>query len=133
MSIVTKEDERAVLSKIRAMISNLGSDSYLSMTFDGIWDIAENNIANDFGTSVRDIISSKDALMDSDNKLRQEVALRARESEKLTDKLESQLKDFYKLREERDNLIIENSGVSALRMEVTELKAKLYDMMVGGK
>ena len=50
----TKEQERKALEKIRKIVSDLGENSYLSMAFDGCFDIAESNIDNDFGDSPRE-------------------------------------------------------------------------------
>lgn len=50
----TKEQERKALEKIRKIVSDLGEGSYLSMAFDGCFEIAECNIDNDFGDSPRE-------------------------------------------------------------------------------
>lgn len=50
----TKEQEHKALENIRKIISDLGENSYLSMAFDGCFEIAESNIDNDFGESMKD-------------------------------------------------------------------------------
>lgn len=47
----TKEQERAALQKIRKIVEGLGEDSYIGMAFEGCFDIAEENIRNDFADS----------------------------------------------------------------------------------
>lgn len=50
----TKEQERKALEKIMKIVSDLRENSYLSMAFDGCFEIAESNIDNDFGDSPRE-------------------------------------------------------------------------------
>lgn len=49
----TKEQERKVLEQIRKMVEELGVDSYIAMAFEGCFEIAESNIDNDFGCSMK--------------------------------------------------------------------------------
>ena len=43
----TKEQEREALEKIKAMVAELGPDSYLKTAFTGVYEIAEMNIDDD--------------------------------------------------------------------------------------
>ncbi|MDE6933357.1 MAG: hypothetical protein K2P37_11790, partial [Oscillospiraceae bacterium] len=43
----TKEQERETLEKIKAMIAELGPQSYLKTAFDGVYEVAEMNIEED--------------------------------------------------------------------------------------
>ena len=43
----TKEQERETLEKIKAMVAELGPDSYLKTAFTGVYEIAEMNIDDD--------------------------------------------------------------------------------------
>lgn len=50
----TKEQERKALEKIRKIVEELGgSDSYIGMAFEGCFEIAEENIENDFACSMK--------------------------------------------------------------------------------
>ena len=49
----TKEQERKVLEQIRKMVEELGVDSYIAMAFERCFEIAESNIDNDFGCSMK--------------------------------------------------------------------------------
>ena len=49
--IATKEQERKALEKIRKIVDELGEGSYLAMAFEGCFEDAEENIANDAGCS----------------------------------------------------------------------------------
>lgn len=44
----TKQRERDTLEKIRKMVEQLGPDSYLATTFEGCFDLAAENIDNDW-------------------------------------------------------------------------------------
>lgn len=50
--IVTKEDERKALTRIKMIIANLGEDSYVGTAFEGCCEIAESNIENDWACSM---------------------------------------------------------------------------------
>jgi hypothetical protein len=49
----TKEQELKALEKIRKIVEELGTDSYIAMAFEGCFEIAEDNIGNDFGCSMK--------------------------------------------------------------------------------
>lgn len=50
--ITTKEQERAVLEKIKKIVEDLGENSYVGTAFEGCFEIAEDNIANDLSCSM---------------------------------------------------------------------------------
>ncbi len=49
----SKEQERKALEEIRKIVGGLGTDSYIAMAFEGCFEIAEDNISNDFGCSMK--------------------------------------------------------------------------------
>ena len=49
-----KDQEREALKKIREIVEGLGEDSYIAAAFEGCFEIAEDNINNDFGDSWMD-------------------------------------------------------------------------------
>lgn len=49
----TKEQELKALEKIKKIVADLGDDSYIGMAFEGCFEIAEDNIENDFGCSMK--------------------------------------------------------------------------------
>lgn len=51
--IATKEQERKVLAQIGKIIDGLGENSYVGTAFTGCFDIAADNIENDFGNSLQ--------------------------------------------------------------------------------
>ena len=48
----TKDEEMKALRKIRDIVEGLGSDSYLAISTEGFWGMAETNILDDTGNSV---------------------------------------------------------------------------------
>lgn len=51
--VTTKEQERKALEKIRKIVEELGADSYIGTAFEGCFEIAEENIENDFACSMK--------------------------------------------------------------------------------
>lgn len=51
--VATKEQERKALEKIRKIVADLGEDSYIGTAFEGCFEIAEENIDNDFACSMK--------------------------------------------------------------------------------
>lgn len=51
--MATKEQERKALAQIRKIVDGLGEDSYIGKAFEGCYEIAEENINNDFGCSMK--------------------------------------------------------------------------------
>lgn len=49
----TKEQEREALEKIKAMVAELGPDSYLATAFEGVFEDAEQNIEFDAAFSMK--------------------------------------------------------------------------------
>lgn len=49
----TKEQEREALEKIKAMVAELGPDSYLKAAFTGVFEVAELNIQDDAAYSLK--------------------------------------------------------------------------------
>ena len=49
----TKEQELKALEKIKKIVADLGEDSYIGMAFEGCFEIAKDNIENDFGCSMK--------------------------------------------------------------------------------
>lgn len=154
----TKQQEREALDKIRKLVEQLGPDSYLATAFEGCFDLAAENIDNDWACSMAD---------------------RARRAEKraaeLEDKLTESVKDYeaahaaaHEVAAQKDREIAQLKGrlseksraeaacascqnsllkkaaeaeriageaerrAEAAEAEVIQLKAKLYDFMVGG-
>lgn len=68
--MTTKEQERKALEKIRKIVSDLGENSYVGTAFEGCFEIAEENIDNDFGCSMK----QRAELADENSKYFQQLA-----------------------------------------------------------
>lgn len=138
---MTKAQEREALKQIAAIIESTGKDSYLSMTFAGILEQAEENITNDAGCNYKEAY---------ENALDRVRALQAviNESEKTNDRnreaLEKDLQlaksnyeiekqNYERINEEylktRRELETRTEEASKAAAEIITLKAKLYDLM----
>ena len=51
--MTTKEQDRKALERIRKIVAELGEGSYIGMAFEGCFEIAAENIENDFGCSMK--------------------------------------------------------------------------------
>ncbi|MBP5461178.1 MAG: hypothetical protein J6Y20_03540 [Lachnospiraceae bacterium] len=56
--MTTKEQERKALAQIRKIVAGLGEDSYIATAFEGCFEIAEENIENDFACSLKQRLDS---------------------------------------------------------------------------
>lgn len=59
--MTTKEQERKALEQIREIVNGLGEDSYIGAAFEGCFEIAEENIENDFACSMKQRAESAEA------------------------------------------------------------------------
>lgn len=51
--MTTKEQERKALEQIKKIVAGLGENSYVATAFEGCFEIAEENIENDFACSMK--------------------------------------------------------------------------------
>lgn len=93
--IITKDDEKAVLAEIRRLISLLGKDSYIATAFEGVLEIAEDNIRNDFACSMKQKvdIAERECKQGQEkvNGLAMDLAIATKKIEKLERDLEREL------------------------------------------
>lgn len=142
---VTKEQERNALNQIRKIVEDLGDNSYLAITFEGLFDLAEENIRCDFGCSVKSYIDmyceerEKNAqLLKSHEAQVQLLKHRIGELEGVLSSKESIIRDheanFRTLEQSYETAKAWNGNQEAecasLRHEVLKLKAKLYDLLI---
>lgn len=135
--MTTKDQERKALEKIRAIVKELGRDSYVGTAFTGVFEIAERNIDNDWGCSVAETIeAAQQEVHQMQDKIRElETDLDYWTSEyKMIDQRRVELTENYqaackKCGEYNDGWMEEQEKTAALKQEVIELKAKLYDLI----
>lgn len=143
--MVTKEQERKALEQIRKIVAGLGKDSYIGTAFEGCFEIAEENIENDFACSMKQRAEDAEAkirgLCEVNRQLKLELKTRGEHEAKLDGQIE-------KLTARRDELFDEvkeaadkwsstygqfrEQEARAIKAEeeIIRLKAKLYDLMI---
>ena len=149
--MTTKEQERKALARIRKIVDELGEDSYIATAFDGVWEIAEENIKSDFANSVSfyinkyyeserklacrntEAMNKVDELMKENRALTAEVEYQKSEVEftkkGLADKNTDYVNACGRVDEVSKALRAEQEKTAALEHEVMKLKAKLFDLM----
>lgn len=83
--ISTKEQELKALEKIRKIVADLGENSYIGAAFEGCFEMAEDNIQNDFACSMKQRAEKAEKEAEA---LRKADAMLAEGNEKLTKELE---------------------------------------------
>lgn len=89
--ITTKAQEREALEKIRKIVEELGENSYVGMAMEGVFELAETNIENDFGFTMT--AEAEEKLKRADKKL-SEAFEKHQEAEKLMLKAQELEKKF---------------------------------------
>lgn len=155
--MATKAEERKALDQIRKIVEKLGEESYVGRAFEGCFDMAQENIDNDFWNSPKECLkTARENLRDARNEAQSERMMADTQREQVkglktqvketNDKNaylqatikamaqeaeQAQIKSNKALTELSDKLIEEHKKAQALEQEIIKLKAKLYDMMVG--
>lgn len=107
--MTTKEQELKALAQIKKIVDSLGEDSYIAMAFEGCFEIAEENIQNDWGCSMKQRAESAEKKVEALEKLLKET----------NDRLNGTIKAM--------NINNENatSEINRLQDEIHELNKKL--------
>lgn len=145
--MMTKDEERAVLRKIEKLIKSTEEGSYIRAAFEGCIEDAEENITNDWACSWKDRAASAEHRAEDAEKRKSEAekAARAAQAElevaKATVQQEARRADKYcelytKSLEARNAMTDDTNAAKAeaeaLRQQIIELKARLYDFMTQG-
>lgn len=90
--IATKQQEREALEKIKAIVAELGENSYVGTALRGCFEDAEENIANDFALSMYDRWQSAEYKYETEKAKAKELTIEIeglrKQNELLTEKLE---------------------------------------------
>lgn len=147
----TKDQERKALAQIKQIVADLGEDSYIGMAFEGVWQLAEENIELDFGNSCAWYIKR---CAEQDDLLREEIDNSNDKERRLSDHIKmlkcelGDSKECIKALEKRivdleksldreyaacedlnnDKMALANL-VELKNLEIIKLKAKLFDLM----
>ncbi len=146
---MTKAEERKALEQIKAIVEALGNDSYIGMAFDGCFEIAAENIENDWGCSlkkdVEDLEDEVEYFKEQYNSMKEKMARLKEKKDNLREALEAKVSDLEQrnenqawmidngtklIREKNDKLWEAENRIEKLEMENMKLKAKLYDLMM---
>lgn len=148
----TKQQERDALEKIQKIVEQLGPDSYLATAFEGCFDLAAENIDNDWACSMADRARrAEKRAAELEDKLAESVkdyeaahaAAHAVAEEKDAEiaRLKDQLKQIQETARWNGQRCDEEATAAgeaqrraeAAEAEVIQLKAKIYDLLVAGK
>ena len=143
--MVTKEQERKALEQIRKIVAGLGEDSYIGTAFEGCFEIAEENIENDFACSLKQRLEVSETenrgLKKSCDEFKRERDEVAEENERLRalnfannntfDVLEeNDRRKDEALQDARAEIEAQKERAEKAEAEIIQLKAKLYDFMI---
>lgn len=143
--MTTKDQERKALEKIRKIVEELGENSYIGTAFEGCFEIAEENIENDFACSMKQRAEIAEEKLEAAgiirSNLEREIEDLRIKSKLLGERIEQHDKNYEDLRlkkEEYKQNALENwnkyreaqNALLVAEAKITELKAKLYDYMV---
>lgn len=143
--MTTKEQERKALEQIRKIVEGLGENSYVGTALEGCFEIAEENIENDFACSMMD---RKEAAEFAEDQLRKKVAdlekslhnmetskhiaeIERDEKERTLDSARQAMNEWKAAYDKAQATADESEAkLKAAENEIIHLKAKLYDLMV---
>lgn len=142
--MATKEQERKALARIRKIVAELGEDSYLATAFDGAWELAEENIENDFGNSTRwyidkynnsgeDVRKAREEAEEDSRKLRVELEEMKADLEHWQGKFTKKSEEYVTLLRSHNELWNKYREAQKAEKEVIRLKAMLFDLMFDKK
>lgn len=151
MKSLSKAEEMEILDKINSMVQKTGNDSYLSISFEGFYNMVKSNIENDMGDSVKCFIDNSYSREQVIRKLESKICEVSKEKIELVDKItelnakeveqkqyhESKISEFMNhikhFKDEIDNNEIKiNNLIEENRKKdniIISLKAKLYDLL----
>lgn len=122
--MITKEQERKALAKIKKILEEVGEDSYIGKAMEGVLDDAEENIENDFALSMKGrwqtttkIISMRDDEIKAKDmeieRLKKELAETEEDCKALNERIDSLRKDKFEAQEqalnERKDVVIQTT------------------------
>ena len=142
--MTTKEQERKALEQIRKIVDSLGEDSYIGTAFEGCFEIAERNIDNDFGCSMKQRAESAEKKAEEfrraadyeaseTEKARTEAEEAKTENEQLKRQLDSQRQIINNIEAETvelQKMFRETEGkLKSAKEQIIRLKARLFDLI----
>jgi len=155
----TKEQERKALEQIKKIVAGLGEGSYIGTAFEGCFEVAEENIENDFACSMKQRAEAAERSAEFHKKealkykgqaegarehaagVEEQLQKSEEHYEKRIATLQEEREDAYASAEaaadDRDSLQVENLKLKARLdqqdAEILKLKAKLFDLLYAEK
>ena len=121
--MTAKDQEREALKKIREIVDGLGEDSYIAVAFEGCFEIAEDNINNDLGCSMAQIVELTDKeaerVKSESNAIKQEISA----VKEVARVLENENAELQKALKESA------AKLKAAEDQIIRLKARLFDLI----
>lgn len=132
----TKDQERETLEKIKAMVAELGPQSYLATAFEECFADAESNIENDFGDSMQrrweNSMEELSAAKEEINRLKAEIAAAQKKEETLQGQFDFASQHIKKLERQqlpeqlrRDLWVMVTDEAEASRARMAEAADKM--------
>lgn len=150
--MTTKDQERKALEQIRKIVEGLGDDSYIGTAFEGCFEIAEENIENDWACSMKERAEAAGKNVELARKKYEEVKAKLDQAEEWNEgwhrKCDAMQETINKMQERIDqkdeelheekvargltevDRIKTDDEIKNLKAEIIKLKAKLYDLIV---
>ena len=144
--MATKEQERKTLTEIEKMVLGLGVGSYIATAFEGCWEIAQDNIENDYGNSMK---KQRDMTCDQLESAMNTIKSMKEELDRRNEAIKTLRKSVANLSESDKDHLIKQSNAEKIASEhiqkladyevkcaqqedeILHLKARLYDFMTG--
>jgi len=133
----TKNQERKALEEIRKIVAELGEDSYICTAFEGCFEVAEENIENDFACSLKQVADkaqqdadyfkkAADSFSEELEKAQDQIRTLENTIEQMKAKSEESCQTSAKL---WNDYRAEQDRADAAEQMIIQLKAKLYDLI----
>ena len=116
-AMATKRNERDTLEAIRQMVADLGEQSYLATAFEGCFEIAEQNIENDFADSMKGRLECAEREVE---RLRDKVNELAENLEKSEEKHRGEIGEVQELRHSLERAHKATEGLEELEVTLCE-------------
>ena len=118
----TKQQERDTLEKIRKMVEQLGPDSYLATAFEGCFDLAAENIDNDWACFMADRArNAEKRVAELEDKLSEAV----KDYEAAHAAAEEKAAEIAKLKKENEEAAARNTALEQKVQEIYPLREEL--------
>lgn len=143
--MTTKDQECKALEQIRKIVESLDEDSYIGTAFEGCFEIAQENIDNDWACSMKDRAESAELKAECLDELNQKLNAQIKKAEDeitqrdlaiatLGERIDAHIKNNLTLNDQIHQQMGTIKGLEEenkdLCNEIIALKAKLYDLIV---